>query len=70
MKTATKILAVILSLALGVMMFAVGASAVSGGAVLPGTGGIGVTIFYVVGIVLIVGAVFFFIYKKKKTDSK
>ena len=70
MKTAPKNLTIILSLVLGVILFAVGASAATGGAVLPGTGGIGVTVFYIVGIVLIVAAVFFFIYKKKKTDSK
>ena len=70
MKTASKNLTIILSLVLGVMMFAVGASAATGGTVLPDTGGIGVTIFYIVGIVLIVAAAFFFIYKKKKTDSK
>ena len=39
------------------------------GSILPGTGGIGVTIFYVTGLTLMIGAAIFFIYRKKKVEA-
>jgi len=37
------------------------------GNILPGTGGIGVTVFYILGISITVGAAIFLIYRKKRT---
>jgi len=37
------------------------------GSILPGTGGIGVTVFYIAGLSITVGAALFLIYRKKRT---
>jgi LPXTG-motif cell wall-anchored protein len=39
------------------------------GSILPGTGGIGVTLFYIAGITLMLGAAFVLIYRKKKVEA-
>ena len=45
-------------------------TAFAANSVLPATGGIGTTVFYVGGAVLIIGAVIFFIVKRKSADNE
>lgn len=44
-------------------------SAFASGATLPETGGMGTTVFYVVGGLLVVGAIAFLIIRRKHADS-
>lgn len=72
-----RIFAVLFAAVLCFAMFAINSQAFPGGSlamnrqsgvgiIMPDTGGIGITIFYVVGIALMTGAVLYLIFKKKK----
>ncbi len=68
MKHTKRILTVLISLALTAMTGTT-ALAVNNGAVLPDTGGIGTTIFYIVGGLLVVGAIVVMISRKRMSDD-
>ena len=69
MKNIKRIITLLVTLALTAMS-ATTAFAAENGAVLPDTGGIGTTIFYIVGGLLVVGAVVVLITKKRMSDDE
>lgn len=69
MKNIKGIIAMLLTVAL-MAMFATTAFAAETGAVLPDTGGIGTTIFYIVGGLLVVGAIVVLITRKRMSGDE
>ena len=69
MKNIKGIIAMLLTVVI-MAMSATTAFAAETGAILPDTGGIGTTIFYIVGGLLVVGAVVFLITKKRMSDDE
>lgn len=69
MKNIKGIIAMLLTVVI-MAMSATTAFAAETGAILPDTGGIGTTIFYIVGGLLVIGAVVFLITKKRMSDDE